>query len=200
MWGAQIETSFPTLHPHIRQHCRNPLRRYCSGTADIYGDEFTIINKPFGVSSGSDTLHLQGYPHIERAVVYNENLSQQQINTVTGVDEFWRWRILGSSFALPNFATDGQVTVDWGDGTVETMTTSEHTFTDGGGYHDVGFRLDSGTYFRPYINDNASHDTKVVAFGPAPESMKLNGDRAFFGCSNLESFDATVDVTGGNNF
>jgi hypothetical protein len=30
--------------------------------------------------------------------------------------------------------------------------------------------------------------------------MKLNADRAFFGCSNLEAFDATVDATGGTNF
>jgi hypothetical protein len=52
--------------------------------------------------------------------------------------------------------------------------------------------LDSGTYFFPNLNDNASHDTKVVAVGPAPESMTLFGQRAFKGCSNLEAFDGTV--------
>ena len=105
MWGAQIETSFPTSYiPTSGSTATRSEDIAQVSTADIYGDEFTIINKPFGVSSGSDTLHLQGYPHVERAAVYNENLSQQQINTVTGVDEFWQWRILGSSFALPNFA------------------------------------------------------------------------------------------------
>jgi hypothetical protein len=133
--------------------------------------------------------------------VYASDLTHAQINALASVnDEFWRWRVLGSSFALPDFLTDGQVTVDWGDGTIETLTTAEHTFSNGSGYHDIGFRLDSGTYFRSYINNNASHDTKVVALGPAPESMKLNGERAFNGCSNLEAFDATVDATGGTNF
>ena len=202
IWGWQIEEGeFPTsLIPTAGSTATRSQDLAQVTTADIYGDEFTIINKPFGVSSGGPTLHLQGYPHVERAAVYNENLSQEQINTVAGVDEFWQWRILGSSFALPNFVTDGQVTVDWGDGTVETLTTNEHTFTNGDGYHDVGFRLDSGTYFRPRINNNASHDTKVVALGPAPESMKLDGQQGFYGCTNLEAFDATVDTSSASDF
>ena len=40
----------------------------------------------------------------------------------------------------------------------------------------------------------------MVALGPAPESMKLSALLAFWGCSNLEAFDATVDTTGGTNF
>ena len=49
---------------------------------------------------------------------------------------------------LTGFSTDGQVTVDWVmNGS--PLTTSEHTFTNGGGYHEIGFRLDSGTYFNP---------------------------------------------------
>jgi hypothetical protein len=92
------------------------------------------------------------------------------------------------------------VTVDWGDGTVETLTTSDHTFTDGGGYHEIGFRLDSGTYFRPYINGNASQVTKVVAVGPAPESMRILPQFMFSGCNNFEAFDATVDTSAATNF
>jgi len=163
-------------------------------------DSFTILNEPFGSAAGGSTLSLVGAGEtpIKRTAVYSQDLTQTQINASVGkTDEFWRWRILGSSFGLPSFVTDGQVTVDWGDGTVETLTTSDHTFTDGGGYHEVGFRLDSGTYFRPYINNNATHKNKVVAVGPAPESMVIDGDRSFWGCSNLESFDATVDATGG---
>lgn len=169
-------------------------------TADIYGDEFTIINKPFGVSSGSDTLHLQGHPHVERAVVYNEDLSQEQINAVTNQedDKFWQWKVLGSSFALSSFTTDGQVTVDWGDGTVEVLTQSSHTFTNGSGYHDVGFRLDSGTYFQPRMSNNSTHDQKLISTGPVPTSMKVNCNRAFYGCTNLESIDPSLNLTGDN--
>ncbi len=200
IWGAQLEegefqssyiptsTSAVTRSQDIAQVT----------TADIYGDEFTIINKPFGVSSGSDTLHIQGHPHVERAAVYNENLSQEQINTVTEVDEFWRWRVLGSSFALSSFQTDGQVTVDWGDGTVETLTQNEHTFSNGGGYHYVGFRLDSGTYFQPRVSNNSSHDQKLISTGPVPNSMKVSCSRAFYGCTNLESIDPSLNLTGAN--
>jgi len=166
-------------------------------------DSFTILNDPYGAAGGSSTLSIVGggQTPVKRTTVYNQDFSQSQINTlVKKDDEFWRWRILGSSFALPSFVTDGQVTVDWGDGTVETLTTSEHTFTDGGGYHDVGFRLDSGTYFRPFINNNATHRNKVIALGPAPESMKLNASYSFRGCGNLETFDAMVDATGGTSF
>jgi hypothetical protein len=172
--------------------------------SSIYNtDSFTILNEPFGSAAGSSTLSLvgAGATPIKRTAVYSQELTQTQINASVGkTDEFWRWRILGSSFGLPGFLTDGQVTVDWGDGTVETLTTSDHTFTDGGGYHEIGFRLDSGTYFRPYINNNATHKDKVVAVGPAPESMVLHGEKGFWGCSNLESFDATVDATGGTDF
>lgn len=206
IWGGQLEeevflTSYiPTTSSTVTRSA-DVASLTNSSIYDI--DRFTILNEPFGSAAGASTLSLVGAGEtpIKRTTVYSQNLTQTQINASVGkTDEFWRWRILGSSFGLPNFTTDGQVTVDWGDGTVETLTTSDHTFTDGGGYHEIGFRLDSGTYFRPYINNNASHDTKVVAVGPAPESMQLNGDRAFYGCTNLEAFDATVDASGGTSF
>jgi len=200
IWGAQLEQgSFSSSYiPTSGSTATRSQDIAQVTTADIYGDEFTIINKPFGVSSGSDTLHIQGHPHVERAAVYNENLSQEQINTVAGVDEFWRWRILGSSFALSSFQTDGQVTVDWGDGTVETLTQSTHTFSNGSGYHYVGFRLDSGTYFQPRVWNNSSHDQKLISTGPVPNSMKVSCDRAFYGCTNLESIDPSLNLTGAN--
>jgi hypothetical protein len=202
VWGLQTEsgTFVTSLIPTSGSTAARSPDIAQVTTADIYGDEFTIINKPFGVSSGSDTLHIQGQPYVERSVVYNENLSQEQINAfVDKTDEFWQWRILGSSFALPTFTTDGQVTVDWGDGTVETLTTSEHTFTNGGGYHDVGFRLDSGTNFYPTLNNNATHKDKVIAVGPGPESMKVDLANMLEGASNLVSIDSTISLMSASN-
>jgi hypothetical protein len=205
LWGCQAEIgSFPTSYiPTTSATVTRAadVATLANTNSSIFPTSaFTIVNSPYGTAGGSSTLKLVG-PTIKRTAVYNGDLTQTQINTLAGVnDNFWRWRVLGSSFALPSFTTDGSVTVDWGDGTIETLTTGAHTFTNGGGYHDIGFRLNSGTYFRPYINGNSTYSPRVIAVGPAPASMKVNADRVFFSCTALKSFDATVDASGGTSF
>jgi len=210
VWGLQYENNktFPTSY--IPTSGATVTRAADVATIDNSGssvfnvDQFTTINKPFGRSSGSTTLTLlpADPASIQRVSVFNQHLSQGSINSASDAEDdgFWRWRIFASTFRLLDFTTDGQVTVDWGDGTVETLTNAVHTFANGLGYYEVGFRLDSGTYFQPYINNNTTHKDKVVAIGPAPVSMTLHAFRAFNGCASLEAFDATVDTTGGVNF
>ena len=197
IWGVQVEAgSFPTSYiPTSGSTVTRSADLATMPTAGIYGDEFTTINKDFGTAGGSDTLSIVG-PNTERTVVYPEHLTQAQINKVTTAedDDFWRWRVLGSSFSL-NAANNGSITVDWGDGTVETLTTAAHTFTNGNGYHEIGFKLDSSTYFGPNLNGYPTEAAKVIAVGPCPSNMLVE-KYPFARCSNLEVCDATFVQTG----
>ncbi len=197
-WGCQVEEgSFQTSFiPTSGSTVTRSADVATMPTAGIFGDDFTTINKDFGTVGGSDTLTVVG-PNAERTVVYPEHLTQAQTNAVaTGDDnDFLRMRVLGSSFALTTFRTDGSLTVDWGDGTVETLTTAEHTFTNGSGYHEIGLRLDSGTYFSPNFNGDATNAANVIAVGPCPSNMLIES-RPFAKCVNMEVCDATFAHTG----
>ena len=171
-------------------------------TTGLYGDEFTIITEPFGVASGSNPLSLYGV-HNKRTSVYPRYLPQEQINSVAKVGDFWRWRVLGSSWEIKP-TMSGSVTVDWGDGTTESLSSAvvvNHTFTNGSGYHEVGFRLDSGSWFSVNLNyTNAADREKVVAVGPMPASMVITGYYSYNYLSNLTAWDANiVHIYGGLN-
>jgi len=206
LWGAQVElgsvlTSYiPTGNALSGTTRAADVASVSNANSSIFSTSaFTTINSPFGTAGGSSTLGFAG-PVVKRTSVYNGNLSSSQINTLTGTSDFWRWRVTGSTFALPNFFTDGNVTVDWNDGVVETLTTGVHTFVDGKTYHDIGFRLNSGTYFGPSVSNNGTYANRVVAVGPTPASMKINASVVFSGCVNLKIVDATLNLTGGTNF
>ena len=168
--------------------------------ADYDVNEFTAINQDFGVAGGSDTLTIIGNGEVaKRAAVYDSQLTQTEINALAEVNEWWEFRVLGETFAFDAFVANGQLTVDWGDGTVETLTTSEHTFLDGGGYHTIKVRLDSGTNFRPKIGNSSTHRDKLIAVGPVPEGMEIDFSSAFKSCTNLLTFDGRSTVRSGSN-
>jgi hypothetical protein len=205
LWGAQLEVgAFPTSYiPTVASTVTRAadVATLSNANSSIFPTSaFTTVNSPFGTAGGGSTVKLVG-PTIKRTAIYAGDLTQAQINTLAGVnDGFWRWRVTGAAFALPSFTTNGNVTVDWGDGVVETLTTAAHTFLDSNVYHTIGFRLNSGTFFKPNINNNATYKDRVIAVGPAPASMKLDAAGAFYIGAALKVFDATVDATGGTSF
>lgn len=195
IWGAQVETNtYPTSY--IKTVASQVTRAADTArltNVDAYNTaEFTAVSKPFGVSGVSATQTvLNGDVPIERLYVYPRNLPQDQINTLVENDGWWAWRIVGSDFALPNFTTNGTVIVDWGDGTVGTLTTAVHTFANASP-HTVRFRMGSGTTFRPNLNGNATHVLKIVAVGSAPSNMIVDCSNGLRLCTNLKSIDATL--------
>ena len=194
IWGAQLETGLQATS-YIKTEASQVTRAADSFLLTNVGEyntaEFTAISEPFGVAGvSSGTVTLNGDVPIERLYVYPNNIAQDQINSVVGNDGWWSWRIVGATFALPSFVTDGSIQVDWGDGTVETLTTAVHTFTNASP-HTVKFRQMTGTYFRPRIYANATYAPMVVGVGSAPSNMIIDCNSVFYGCTNLKSLDAT---------
>ena len=205
VWGFQIEEgSFPTSY--IPTSGSTATRGADSAEFTSATTSGTVINHPFGASDGRKLIALgegAGPVPVERVDVYSQHLDQTQIRTLAGLpitNEFWYWRVYGSEFgfetAVTDAFTDGQITVDWGDGTPqEVLAKGMHTFAKGEGFYEVGFRLDSGTFFYPrYIEaDNDSvQRKKIIAVGPAPASMIIKPKRNFENAKELEAFDATV--------
>ena len=201
VWGAQVEEgkTFPTSYIPTNG---STYQRLADDISVLNGGTFnelkhTIVNRPFGVAqavitSGNETRVdlLPGRP-IERLAVHSDRLTGNEVTAMSCDDEFWKVRVLGSSFAFDRMTTDGVVKVDWGDGTaIETLTTASHTFTNGSGYHDIGLKLESGTYFWPEFR----YDTEIIAVGPTPLSMKLNGTNLFRDC-DVHTFDAGIKFT-----
>lgn len=166
-----------------------------------YPSTNTLVQRPFGASAiGLPSLSITAGNTVKRISVYPGTLSQKQINAAAEkTDEFWRWRINATdgTFGLGSIYIGGPVTVDWGDGSaLETISNGDnntHTFAGGPGIYEVGFK-GANLFYTKFFYD-IPNAVKVVAIGPAPENIRFGPGLSLTNCSNLQSFDATVNTS-----
>ena len=129
-----------------------------------------------------------------------------------------------SSFTLRSTGTVNY-RVDWGDGSVETLTTTSptHTYSSPGQY-TIKINPEEGSIYRPYFNNQVS-DTSIAevsfpggsgtlgstlwnawngasnmtSFGEVDTSSGTDFSSAWYGCSSLTSFPL-IDTSSGTNF
>ena len=91
--------------------------------------------------------------------------------------------------------------VDWGDGTVETLTTNNptHTYSSAGEY-TIKITPAEGSTYRPDF-DNAISDTSIASVsGTGGSQLGTRLERSWYGASNMTSFSADIDTSGVTNF
>jgi hypothetical protein len=129
-----------------------------------------------------------------------------------------------SSFTLRSTGTVNY-RVDWGDGSVETLTTTSptHTYSSPGQY-TIKINPEEGSIYRPYFNDQVSNTSiaevsfpggsgtlgstlsnawngasNMTSFGEVDTSSGTDFSSAWYGCSSLTSFPL-IDTSSGTNF
>lgn len=105
-----------------------------------------------------------------------------------------------SSFTLRSTGTVNY-RVDWGDGSVETLTTTSptHTYSSPGQY-TIKINPEEGSIYRPYFNNQVS-DTSIaeVSFPGGSGTLGSTLSNAWNGASNMTSF-GEVDTSSGTDF
>lgn len=93
-----------------------------------------------------------------------------------------------SSFTLLSTGTVNYE-VDWGDGTIETLTTNAptHTYSSAGEYTIKITPAEGSTYY-PRFNNNVSDTSIAEVSGTGGSQLGNNLDRAWLGASNMTSF------------
>jgi hypothetical protein len=105
-----------------------------------------------------------------------------------------------SSFTLRSTGTV-DYEVDWGDGTVETLTTTAptHTYSSAGEY-TIKVTPAQGSTYRPYFN-NAVSDTSIASIsGLGGSQLGTILSDAWEGASNMTSFSSDIDTSSVTDF
>ena len=101
----------------------------------------------------------------------------------------WKTTAANESITIPTTGTGYSYTVNWGDGTSDTMTytgTASHTYATIGEY-DVKI---TGTFPRIYFN-NTGNKAKIIAIKSWGSIEWQSMANAFYGCTNLNGETAT---------
>jgi len=100
-----------------------------------------------------------------------------------------------SSFTLRSTGSVNY-TVDWGDGTVETLTTTAptHNYSSAGSY-TIKITPAEGSIYRPYFN-NAVSDTSIASVsGSGGSQLGTDLLDAWEGATNMTSFSGDIDTS-----
>ena len=91
--------------------------------------------------------------------------------------------------------------VDWGDGTVETLTTTAptHTYSSAGEY-TIKVTPAEGSTYRPYFNDAVSDTSIASVSGTGGSQLGTTVENAWTGASNMTSFSSDIDTSAVTNF
>lgn len=91
--------------------------------------------------------------------------------------------------------------VDWGDGTVQSYTTTAptHTYSTAGTY-TIKITPAVGTTYRPNFNNNVSDTSIAEVAGTGGSQLGANLDNSWKGAINMTSFSSNIDVSGVTKF
>lgn len=105
-----------------------------------------------------------------------------------------------SSFTLRSTGTVNYE-VDWGDGTVQTLTTNTptHTYSTTGKY-TIRITPAAGSTYRPLFANFDSDEAIAVAFGSGGSQLGDNLTDAWTGANNMKSFSADIDTSNVTTF
>ena len=107
-----------------------------------------------------------------------------------------------SSFTLRSYETGTlDYEVDWGDGTVETLTTAAptHTYSSAGQY-TIKVTPAEGSTYRPYYDNDASAASIASVSSTGGSQLGTSLQDAWDGASNMTSFGGNIDTSSVINF